>query len=143
MKAILKNYRQSPRKVALAAALVRGKAAGAALVQLKFATKRASSPIIKLIESAMANAKNSGVTNPESLIIQEIRVDKGLTLKRMMPRARGSAARILKRSSHVMLTLSEAGSGKAKKGKKAPKNAEVSAEAAPAKAPKKAKTAKK
>lgn len=119
MKAILKNYRQSPRKVALAAGLVRGKTAAAALIQLKFATKRASSPVIKLIESAMANAKNSGVSNPESLIIREIRVDKGVTLKRIMPRARGSAARINKRSSHVMLVLGEGKPGKAFKAKAA------------------------
>ncbi len=117
MKATLKNYRQSPRKVALAASLVRGKTVSQALVQLKFAVKRASSPMIKLIESAVSNARNSGVSNPESLIIKEIRVDKGVTLKRMMPRARGSAARILKRSSHVLLVLGE---GKpSKKAKKA------------------------
>jgi len=108
MKATLKNYRQSPRKVALAAGLIRGKTVAQALVQLKFAVKRTSGPVIKLIESAMANARNSGVANPEALIIQEIRVDKGVTLKRMMPRARGSAARILKRSSHVLLVLGEA-----------------------------------
>jgi large subunit ribosomal protein L22 len=117
MKATLKNYRQSPRKVALAASLVRGKTVSQALVQLKFAVKRASSPMIKLIEGAVSNARNSGVSNPESLIIKEIRVDKGVTLKRMMPRARGSAARILKRSSHVLLVLGE---GKpSKKAKKA------------------------
>ncbi len=108
MKATLRNYRQSPRKVALAAGLIRGKTVAQALVQLKFAVKRASSPVIKLIESAVSNARNSGVSNPESLIIKEIRVDKGVTLKRMMPRARGSAARILKRSSHVLLVLGEA-----------------------------------
>ncbi len=108
MKASLRNYRQSPRKVALVAGLVRGKTAGSALTQLKFTVKRASSPVVKLLESAIANAKNSGVSNPESLIVKEIRVDKGTVLKRMMPRARGSAARILKRSSHIMLTLAEA-----------------------------------
>ncbi len=118
MKAILKNYRQSPRKVALAAALVRGKTAGVAITQLKFATKRASLPLIKLIESAVANAKNTGVANPEGLVITEFRVDQGVTLKRMMPRARGSSARILKRSSHVILTLGEAkAKTKAKKSK--------------------------
>lgn len=116
MKAILRNYRQSPRKVALAAALVRGKTAGVALIQLKFATKRASAPLIKLIESALSNARNQGVANPEGLTIQEFRVDKGVTLKRMMPRARGSGARILKRSSHVILTLGE-GKANAKKAK--------------------------
>lgn len=118
MKATLRNYRQSPRKVALVAGLVRGKTAGSALTQLKFTTKRASSPVVKLLESAIANAKNSGVSNPESLIIKEIRVDKGMVLKRMMPRARGSAARILKRSSHIMLTLADAGQVKLSKAAK-------------------------
>lgn len=124
MKAILRNYRQSPRKVALAAALVRGKTAGVALTQLRFATKRASAPLIKLIESAVSNARNQGISNPEGLTIQEFRVDQGVTLKRMMPRARGSAARILKRSSHVILTLGE-GKVNAKKTAKAAKAAKT------------------
>ncbi len=139
MKASLSNYRQSPRKVALAAALVRGKTASVALTQLKFATKRASSPVIKLLESALSNARDSGVANPESLIIKEIRVDKGVTLKRMMPRARGSASRINKRSSHIMIVLGEAPAKKGKKGAAAA-TAEI---AAPAKAPKAAKAPKK
>lgn len=139
MKAILRNYRQSPRKVALAAALVRGKTAGVAITQLKFATKRASAPLIKLIESALSNARSQGVANPEGLTIQEFRVDQGVTLKRMMPRARGTGARILKRSSHVILTLGEGrvskkNSAKAEKAvatkiEKAPKAAKVKAKA--------------
>lgn len=142
MKAILRNYRQSPRKVALAAALVRGKTAGVAITQLKFATKRASAPLIKLIESALSNARSQGVANPEGLTIQEFRVDQGVTLKRMMPRARGSAARILKRSSHVILTLGEgrANKGTGRKASKAVKAVEVKAEKAVVK---KVKTAKK
>jgi large subunit ribosomal protein L22 len=132
MKAILRNYRQSPRKVALAAALVRGKTAGVAITQLKFATKRASAPLIKLIESALSNARSQGVANPEGLTIQEFRVDQGVTLKRMMPRARGSAARILKRSSHVILTLGE-GRLNAKKAKNKAENAEKAPKAVKAK----------
>ena len=106
MKAYLHNYRQSPRKVALAASLVRGKSVSDALTSLKFAGKRASSPVIKLIESAVANAKNSG-TSSESLFIKEIRVDKGITLKRIMPRAQGRSARINKRSSHILVVLGD------------------------------------
>lgn len=138
MKAILRNYRQSPRKVALAAALVRGKTAGVALIQLKFATKRASAPLIKLIESALSNARSQGVANPEGLTITEFRVDQGVTLKRMMPRARGSGARILKRSSHVILTLGEAKLSKnaAKKAAKAIKAIKAEAGSTAAKAPK-------
>ncbi len=144
MKAILRNYRQSPRKVALAAALVRGKTAGVAITQLRFATKRASAPLIKLIESALSNARSQGITNPEGLTIQEFRVDQGVTLKRMMPRARGSAARILKRSSHVILTLGEGrlNKGTGKKASKVAKTVEVKAEKADAKSVKAPKAVK-
>jgi large subunit ribosomal protein L22 len=107
MKAILKNYRQSPRKVALAAGLVRGKSVRDAVNQLAFTIKRASSPVADLIKSAAANATAQGVADSGSLIIKEIRVDKGIVLKRMMPRARGSGARINKRCSNLMVVLGE------------------------------------
>jgi large subunit ribosomal protein L22 len=135
MKAILTNYRQSPRKVGLVAGLIRGKKVADALVSLQFATKRASDPMLKLLKSAIANAKNSGIDNPEALFVNEIRVDKGVVLKRFMPRARGSSARILKRSSNVILSLGE----KRTKGTSSTKKAEV----APAVASKKSITVKK
>ena len=109
MKAILSNYRQSPRKVGLVAGLIRGKTVAQARIALKFANKRASLPVAKLLESAVANAKNAGVSNVESLKIQEIQVNKGTVLKRSLPRARGSASRLNKRSSHVSIILSEKG----------------------------------
>ena len=105
MKAILSNYRQSPRKVGLVAGLIRGKTVAQARIALKFANKRASLPVAKLLESAVANAKNQGVSDIESLKVGEIQVNKGRVLKRIMPRARGSASRINKRSSHVSLSL--------------------------------------
>jgi large subunit ribosomal protein L22 len=108
MKAILRNYRQSPRKVSLAAGLVRGKKVKDALSHLAFTVKRSSPTVLKLIESAVANARNQGVQDTDSLIIKEIRVDKGMVLKRIMPRARGSASRINKRSSHIVVVLGEA-----------------------------------
>lgn len=107
MKSYLKNYRQSPRKVRLVADTVRGKKVEIALRDLAFITKRATDPIAKLIESAVANAKNNFNANVENLFVKEIQVNKGITLKRIMPRARGSAARINKRSSHVSITLEE------------------------------------
>ena len=109
MKAILSNYRQSPRKVGLVAGLIRGKTVAQARIALKFANKRASLPVAKLLESAVANAKNAGVSNVESLKVQEIQVNKGRVLKRSLPRARGSASRLNKRSSHVSIILSEKG----------------------------------
>lgn len=107
MKAILKNYRQSPRKVRLVADLVRGKRADESLLTLEFTPKRASETISKLIKSAVANAVNNDNKKPENLFVSEITVDEGLTLKRFRPRARGRAARIRKRTSHITVTLDE------------------------------------
>lgn len=105
VKATLSNYRQSPRKVRLVADVVRGKKADQALISLDFITKRTAEPMKKLILSALANAKNVLNADKEDLYIKEIRVDEGAILKRIMPRARGRAGRINKRTSHVMLTL--------------------------------------
>jgi large subunit ribosomal protein L22 len=104
MKAILKNYRQSPRKVRLIADLVRGKRAADALTTLRFVDKRAAGPFMKLIESAIANAKQQGAAL-DQLVIKEVQVNKAPTLKRFMPRARGSASRINKRNSHISVEL--------------------------------------
>jgi large subunit ribosomal protein L22 len=89
MKAFLKNYRQAPRKVRLVAGLIRGKKVEEAIVELDFLAKRAGLPLKKLLLSAVANAKSMGIEK-ENLFIKEIRVDKGITMKRMMPAAMGS-----------------------------------------------------
>lgn len=104
MKAVLKNYRQSPRKVRLIADLVRGKKVKDALAQLQFVEKRAAEPFAKVINSAAANAKHQGV-DVNGLIITKVAVDKGEIYKRFMPRARGSASRINKRNSHIVVEL--------------------------------------
>ena len=106
MKAFLKNYRQSPRKVRLVTSLVKGKNVSEAIAELDFLAKRAGTPIKKLLLSAVANAKNVGV-EVENLYIKELRVDKGITMKRMMPAAMGSGHRINKRTSHLNLLLAE------------------------------------
>jgi len=106
MKAFLKNYRQSPRKVRLVADLVKGKSVDQAVVALDFLAKRTGLPIKKLIESAVANAKQIGAER-ENLFVKEIRVDKGIVMKRIMPRAMGRGARINKRTSHVNVLLAE------------------------------------
>ena len=106
MKAFLKNYRQSPRKVRLVAGLIKGKSVPEALVQLDFLAKRAGEPIKKLLLSAVANAKQMGLEK-ENLFIKEVRVDKGIVMKRMMPAAMGTGHRINKRTSHVNLLLAE------------------------------------
>ena len=106
MRAFLKNYRQSPRKVRLVANLIKGRKVEDALVKLDFLPKRASLPIKKLLLSAVANATQIG-KEKENLFIKELRVDKGIVMKRMMPAAMGTGHRINKRTSHITLVLAE------------------------------------
>ncbi len=106
MKAYLKNYRQSPRKVRLVAGLIRGKKVNDAIAELDFLAKRAGAPMKKLLMSAVANAKGMG-KEVDDLIIKGLQVDKGVTLKRMMPAAMGTGHRINKRTSHIMMILGE------------------------------------
>ncbi len=107
MKAQLTNYAQSPRKVRLVADLIRGKKVADAQAELSFLVKRAALPFQKLLSSAIANAKANFDVNPENLFVSDVRVDKGIVMKRMMPRAMGRGFRINKRTSHVILVLSE------------------------------------
>ncbi len=106
MKAFLKNYRQAPRKVRLVAGLIKGKNVEEAVAILDFLAKRAGFPIKKLLLSAVANALQVG-KEKENLFIKELRVDKGIVMKRMMPAAMGTGHRINKRTSHVTLVLAE------------------------------------
>lgn len=106
MKAILSNYRQSPRKVRLIADLVRGKNVNNAITVLSHVKKRAAQPFKKLIESAVSNAKTQGI-NKDNLVIKEIKVDKGFTFKRFRARARGRASSIHKHTSNVMIKLED------------------------------------
>jgi large subunit ribosomal protein L22 len=102
--ASLANYRQSPRKVRVVADLVRGKSIDKAIELLDFAGKRAAAPLKKLILSAVANAENQGLVKAD-LTIGSIRIDQGVVMKRMMPRARGRGFPIKKRTSHVKVEL--------------------------------------
>ena len=103
--ASLTNYRQSPRKVRSVANLVRGKSVESALNTLNFLSKKAADPLYSLLLSAVANAKNNFNIEKDGLIIKELRVDAGQTMKRRMPRARGNSYPINKRNSHVKLVL--------------------------------------
>lgn len=102
----LNSYRQSPRKVRLVAGLIRGKKVTDAKNKLGFTTKRAVNPLHKLLDSAIANAKNLGL-EVDNLFIKSITVDGGQILYRRMPVSRGSAHPIRKRTSHVTLVLTE------------------------------------
>lgn len=107
VKAKLRYYRQSPRKVRLVTNLIRNLDVKSALDQLQFVNKRASEPIRKLIESAKANAKHNFELDPDNLYIKHITVDDGPTAKRWRARAFGKAAMIKKRTSHVTVILDE------------------------------------
>ncbi|MBI2475784.1 MAG: 50S ribosomal protein L22 [Candidatus Taylorbacteria bacterium] len=103
----LKTYRQSPRKVRLVSDMVKGRSVPEALRLLSFTTKAAARPLRKLLLSAVKNAKNTFDMGEKSLYVKDFRVDAGTALKRSMPRARGSAYQILKRTSHIKLILGE------------------------------------
>ena len=104
VKAILKNYRQSPRKVRLVADMIRGKSVMHAQQALAFTPKKTSPAIAKLLNSAIANARQSGFS-AENLFVKSITVDKGIVMKRMRPFARGRAGRINKATSIIKLEL--------------------------------------
>ena len=106
-KAHLKYARISPRKVKIVLDLIRGKDAGTAMAILKNTNKAASELLIKLLGSAIANAVNNFEMDETKLYVSECFVCPGPTMKRIMPRAKGSADRILKRSSHVTLVVKE------------------------------------
>ncbi len=107
MKAKIKMVRITKRKMRFVADQVRGKNVQKALDFLKFSSREAAKPLAKLIKSAVANADQKGGVELDNLYIKELLVDGGPTMKRWMPRARGMATQILKRSSKVSLTLQE------------------------------------
>lgn len=115
--ATLSQYRQAPRKTRLLADLVRGKKIDEAILELNFRAKRAAPVFVKLIKSAVANAKAAGL-DEKSLIVKSITVDKGPVLKRSRPRAHGRAFPIHKHTSHVVVILSDLSAMVAKKTKK-------------------------
>ncbi|MFA7309655.1 MAG: 50S ribosomal protein L22, partial [Candidatus Paceibacterota bacterium] len=117
MKALLKNYHQSPQKVRLVADLIRGKSVSAARAALTFMPKKSSPAILKLLDSAVANARSSGVSTDE-LFVRMIAVNKGAVLKRFKPMARGRAAQFHRTMSIVTLELgANPAAAKAKAGK--------------------------
>ncbi len=115
----LKYFRASPRKMRLIADLIRGRLVEDAESVLRFAEKKSAKPILKLLSSAVANADHNFNLKKDKLYIKEIRVDEGPTLKRFMPRARGSVSPIHKKTSHVTIGLAQYGEEEiGRKGKK-------------------------
>jgi large subunit ribosomal protein L22 len=132
VKAQGKFIRMSPRKVRLVANLVRGKKLSVALGQLKFVGKEAANPVLKVIESAAANARHNFELSDDNLFIKEIRIDGGPTLSRWLPRAHGRATPINKRTSHINVTLAEINDSGARVGRKVSVEAPMKLGTAPA-----------
>ena len=101
----LKYLRIPPRKVRLVTDLIRGKSVEGAQAILDFTVKKAAKPLNKLLNQAVANAKNNLHLDPANLYISKITVDGGPQYKRWMPRARGQASEIQKRTSHITIIL--------------------------------------
>ena len=105
--ATAKTVRIAARKVRLVVDLIRGKSIGEAISILKFTPRGASPAIEKVLMSAIANAEHNYDLDVENLVVSEAYVNEGPTMKRFRPRAKGSAAPILKRTSHITIVVSE------------------------------------
>ncbi|MFH1130176.1 MAG: 50S ribosomal protein L22 [Pseudomonadota bacterium] len=107
--ATLRYERIAPRKVRVVANLIRGKRVDEAVNILMFANRSAAHVLKRLLVSAIANAedKSSGSVNTDNLVVREVIVDQGPTMKRWRPRAMGRATRINKRTSHVKIVLND------------------------------------
>ncbi len=106
-KSTQKHIRISPRKVTIVLDLIRGKDLGTAVGILKNTPKAASEHVLKLLNKVAADAENNFQMDPAKLYVSECYVAPGMTLKRMMPRGKGSADRILKRTSHITIAVAE------------------------------------
>lgn len=106
-KAIAKSVRISPRKVKLVIDLIRGKSVGDAYATLRNTPRGATKAVEKVLKSAVANAEHNYQLEQDKLFVKEIYVGEGRTLKRMQPHAQGRAFKILKRTSHIYITVAE------------------------------------
>ena len=107
VSAVLRGARISAQKVRLVANQVRGKNAEKALDILQFSEKKGAVILKKVLESAIANAEHNEGADVDELVISRILVDEGATMKRIKPRAKGRADRILKRSCHITVEVGE------------------------------------
>lgn len=106
-RAHLRHARISPRKVKIVCDLIRGKDTKTAEAILRQTPKAASELLQKLLRSAVSNAENNHEMDPDTLYVSEVYANPGPTMKRYMPRARGGANRILKRTSHITIVVKE------------------------------------
>lgn len=108
--------RVTPQKARRVVDLIRGMQASEAVSLLRFAPQAASEPIGKVLASAIANASNNHNLDPRTLVVSQIFVDEGPTMKRFRPRAQGRASQILKRTSHITVVVESVDTDSKKKG---------------------------
>ncbi len=106
-RAVLRHTRVSPQKTRLVADQVRNKPIADALRMLNLMGTKRARIIAKVLNSAVANAMNTGMMDVDNLYVKSIQIDGGAMLKRFRPRAQGRATRILKRTSHIAVVLDE------------------------------------
>ena len=106
-KAVARTVRIAPRKARLVVDLIRGKQVGEAVAILNHTPKAASPIVEKLLKSAVANAEHNYEMDANNLVVAQVFVDEGPTMKRFRPRAQGRASAINKRTSHITIVLSE------------------------------------
>jgi len=106
-RAVARHIRIAPRKVRIVINLIRGKNVNEAFAILKHTPKVASEVLLKVLKSAVANAEHNYDMNTDKLYVSAAYADQGPTLKRIHPRSRGQAFKILKRTSHIVLEVKE------------------------------------
>jgi large subunit ribosomal protein L22 len=109
VRAVARNVRGSPRKAGLVADVIRGKKVTDALATLQFLPHRAAREFARVVKSAAANAESNFNLDPTELYVVRVTADKGRTLRRFRPKARGRVGPILKRSSHLTVIVAERG----------------------------------
>ena len=107
VKSTAKTVRVTPRKARLVLDLVRGKSVDEALAILEFTPNLAAKAVYKVVKTAAADAAHKFQLDPNSLYIKACYADEGMVMKRFMPRAKGNAAQILKRTSHITVVVSD------------------------------------
>lgn len=106
-KAVARHIRIAPRKIRIVIDLIRGKNIADVVAILKHTPKVGSEVVLKVLKSAVANAEHNFDMNSDELIVSKIFVDQGPTLKRVHPRSRGQAFKILKHTSHLTVVVDE------------------------------------
>jgi large subunit ribosomal protein L22 len=103
--AVLRGFRESPRKVRVVADMIRGRPVGEALSILRAQRRKAAEMMVKVLGSAIANAAENDKADADALVVKQVAVDGGTIQKRFMPRSMGRSNRINKRTSHVTIVV--------------------------------------